>query len=40
MRMYDFINAEGNPAAINLAKVTAVCQEGQKVPPNVTFSEI
>ena len=35
MRMYDFVNAEGNPTAINLAKVTAVCQEGDGV--NVTL---
>ena len=37
MRMYGFINAEGNPAAINLAKVTSVCQEGDGV--NVTLGD-
>ena len=37
MRMYDFINAEGNPAAINLAKVIEVCQEGDGV--NVTLGK-
>ena len=31
MRMYEFVNAEGNPAAINLAKVIEVCQEGDGV---------
>jgi len=37
MRMYEFINAEGNPAAINLAKVIEVCQEGEGV--NVTLGK-
>jgi hypothetical protein len=37
MRMYEFINAEGNPAAINLAKVIEVCQEGDGV--NVTLGK-
>jgi hypothetical protein len=35
--MYEFINAEGNPAAINLAKVIEVCQEGEGV--NVTLGK-
>ena len=37
MRMYEFVNAEGNPAAINLAKVIEVCQEGDGV--NVTLGK-
>ena len=37
MRMYDFVNAEGNPSAINLAKVIEVCQEGDGV--NVTLGK-
>ena len=37
MRMYEYVNVDGNPAAINLAKVTAVCQEGDGV--NVTLGK-
>lgn len=37
MRMYEFVNAEGNPAAINLAKVIEVWQEGDGV--NVTLGK-
>jgi hypothetical protein len=37
MRMYEFVNAEGNSAAINLAKVIEVWQEGDGV--NVTLGK-
>jgi len=31
MRMYEYINVDGNPAAINLAKVIAMRQTGDGV---------
>jgi hypothetical protein len=37
MRMYEYVNVDGNPAAINLAKVIEVCQEGDGV--NVTLGK-